>query len=98
MTGEPPADDAVHVTLTWGLAPLAIPVTLAAVRLVGAAGTVAGTTAAVAVEAALAPAALVAVTVKVYVVPAVRPEVIVQVLAAAPDAVHVPPAGLEDTV
>ena len=53
-----------------------MPDTLAAVPMVGAPGTVAGTTAAEAADAGPVPAALVAVTVKVYEVPLVRPETV----------------------
>ena len=65
---------------------------------VGAAGTVAGTRAAVGPLAALLPMALVALTVNVYDVPAVRPLVIVQLVAVAPATVQLPPAGLDVTV
>ena len=53
------------MTLTWGLAPLAMPVTLEAPVPVGAAGTVAAVTGALADDAAPVPAGLVAVTVTV---------------------------------
>jgi hypothetical protein len=74
-----------------------MPPTLAAVTPVGAFGAVAGVTAEVAAEGPLVPAELTAVTVKVYDVPAASPLVIVQVVAVAPAAVHVPPAGLDVT-
>ena len=44
------------------------------------------------------PLALVAVTAKVYAVPAVRPEVITQLVAVATEAVQLPPAGTEVAV
>jgi hypothetical protein len=69
-----------------------------AVTAVGALGTVAGAVLLDAAEARLVPLALVAVTEKVYAVPAVKPEVMVQVVAAGSVAVHVPPEGLEATV
>jgi hypothetical protein len=92
VMAEPPFEGAVQETTEdW----LAFDV---AVTAVGASGTVAAFTEFEAALAALVPAALVAVTVKVYAVPAVRPVVMVQVVAAAPDAVQVPPAGPEVTV
>jgi hypothetical protein len=65
-----------------------------AVPIVGASGTVAGTTVLLVPEATLVPTALVAVTVKVYVVPFVKP---VTVKGEAPP-VAVKPPGLDVTV
>ena len=65
---------------------------------VGAPGTVTAVTLLDAELAAPVPAPLVAVTLNVYTVPAVSPVVTVQVVAVGPDAVQVPPAGLDVTV
>jgi hypothetical protein len=58
---RPPLAGADQVTVTWGLAPLAMPVTSAAELIVGAAGSVAATVLPE-VPAGLAPTPLVAVT------------------------------------
>jgi hypothetical protein len=95
---EPPSFPSVQLTVTWGAEPLATPVALVAVPMVGAWGSVEAVTEAVAPDAGPVPLALVAVTEKVYDVPAVRPVVTVQLVAVATEAVQVPPAGLEVTV
>ena len=71
---------------------------LVAVPMVGAWGRVEAVTEEVAPEAGPVPLALVAVTENVYDVPAVRPEVMVQLVAVATVVVQLPPAGLEVTV
>jgi hypothetical protein len=67
---------------------------LVAVPIVGASGTVAGTTELVVPDEELVPTALVAVTVKVYVVPFVKP---ITVKGEAPPEAVKPP-GLDVTV
>ena len=63
---EPPlAAGAVHDTVTWGVVPKGMPITLTAVTPVGAPGALAGVTAFDGAEATEVPAELVAVTVKV---------------------------------
>jgi hypothetical protein len=89
---EPPVAGAVQETTELALA-LDVPATA-----VGLPGTVAALTLFELPLAEPVPAALVAVTLKVYAVPAVRPEVTVQLVAVAPDAVQVPPPELAVTV
>jgi len=92
VIAEPPVPGAVQDTtdeesaFDVAVTPVGVPGTVAEVMLLEAA------------LAGLVPAPLVAVTLNVYAVPAVRPVVIVHVVATAPDAVQVPPAGLEVTV
>jgi hypothetical protein len=98
VIGVPPVELALQVTAVCGFEPLATLATLVAVPMAGVLGAVAGVTLLEAAEAEPVPAPLVAVTENVYAVPAVRPEVMVQVVALATEAVQVPPAGLEVAV
>ena len=95
---EPPLELAVQVTVACGVEPKAMPPTFVADTPVGTLGRVAGVMLDVDPLARLLPDPLVATTENVYAVPAVRPEVTVQVVADAPAIVQVPPAGLEVTV
>jgi hypothetical protein len=72
------------------------PLPRVAVPIVGASGTVAGTTAFDASDGALEPTALVASTVKVYEVPLVSPPMVAVV--SAPGTVAVAPPGVATTV
>jgi hypothetical protein len=92
VTVAPPVALAVQLTSDEPLA-LDVPDTP-----VGAPGTVAGVTELEAAEALLVPIPLAADTVNVYAVPAVRPEVMVQVVAVATATVQLPPAGLDVAV
>jgi hypothetical protein len=90
--------DAVQDTVACGFEPLATPATLTPDTAVGAAGAVEGVRPAEAAELGLGPAPLVATTLKVYAVPEVRPEVMVQLVAVAPETVQDPPAGVDVAV
>src|SRR5919204_127431 len=88
--GLPPsASGAVQVTVALALPAVAVP-------MVGAPGTVNGTTLLEASEAALLPAALVATTLNVYAVPLVSPLTVALVAGAA--TVAVSPPGMEVAV
>jgi hypothetical protein len=92
MAVPPFEPGSVQVTVAFGELVKAIPLTLLAVPMVGAPGTVAGTAAADAADAGPVPAAFVAVTVKVYEVPLVRPDtvqLVVLVLQTNPPGVDV---------
>jgi hypothetical protein len=88
MIEEPPLSaGGVNVIVAWPFPAVAVP-------MVGALGTVAGTTEFVVAEAVLVPNALLAVTVNVYVVPFVSP---VTTIGEAPP-VAVNPPTFDDTV
>jgi hypothetical protein len=94
VTVDPPLAGAVQDTVACGLEPLAMLATLTPDAELGAAGAVDGVRLLEDAEAAPLPLPLVATTEKVYAVPAVRPDVMVQLVAAAPETVQVAPPGL----